>query len=398
MPALDGLRVLDMTQYEAGPSCTQTLAWLGADVVKIEPPGTGDPGRCLLTRNTNYSIYFCNWNANKRSVSLDLTKPEGRGVFLRMLPQYDVFVENYGPGVVDRFELDYETLREVHPGLIYATVKGFGTSGPYSDYLAYDQIVQAAAGAFSMTGEADGPPMCPGSTTADSGTGAQLSTAILAAYIQKLRTGQGQHVELSMQEAMTYYMRTMFSFRCDFGREVPPRAGNSRGAPPTNLYPCKPFGPNDYAYIMTITDRHWDRMCEAMERMDLIADPRFVTSRARVENGEALFGEISAWTRERTKHQVMETLARAKVPCAAVLDARDVHHDPHLEARGFIQNVDLPEHGRQRMLGLPARLAESPVEMRPAPQLGEHSDEVLAQDLGLSAADLRALREAGALA
>ena len=258
MPALDGLRILDMTQYEAGPSCTQILAWLGADVVKIEATRYGDPGRVLQGDSAGYSPYFCNWNANKRSVSLDLRKPEGRDLLLRLLPRFDVFVENYGPGAVDRLELGYEDLRPFHPRLIYAQVKGFGLSGPYAGYKSYDAVAQAAAGAFSVTGEPDGPPVRPGFTVGDSGTGTQLATAILAAIIQRDRTGEGQHIELSMQEAITYYMRTVMSFDSEWGTQASARTGNSMGAPPIGLYPCKPGGSNDWVFMMTVTGRHWD--------------------------------------------------------------------------------------------------------------------------------------------
>jgi formyl-CoA transferase len=219
VPALDGLRILDMTQYEAGTSCTQALAWLGADVVKIESPDFGDPGRGVAT-GTDYSAYFCNWNANKRSVTLDLSKPAGHDLFMRLLPRFDVFIENYGPGVVERLGLEYDTLRAAHPSLIYAQLKGFGSSGPYAGYKSYDMVAQAAAGAFSVTGEPDGPPLLPGPTTGDSGTGVQMGMAILAAYVQRLRTGLGQRIEISMQEAMTYFMRTRIAFGADWGNQA----------------------------------------------------------------------------------------------------------------------------------------------------------------------------------
>ena len=191
MPALDRMRVLDMTQYEAGTSCTQALAWLGADVVKIEQPGVGDPGRRSRTDGLN-SPYFINWNSNKRSVTLNLREPRGRELLLEMLPHYDVFVENYGPGVMERLDLTYEVMQEVNPTIIYARLKGFGLSGPWSGYKCFDPIAQAAAGAFSVTGPADGPPVYPGSSTGDSGTGVELALAITAAYVQKLQTGEGQ--------------------------------------------------------------------------------------------------------------------------------------------------------------------------------------------------------------
>jgi formyl-CoA transferase len=393
MAALDGLRVLDMTQYEAGPSCTQALAWMGADVVKIESTTIGDPGRAVATGD-HYSAYFCNWNANKRSVALDLTTTEGHELLLRLLPSFDVFVENYGPGVVEKLDITYERLRELHPSIIYAQVKGFGLDGPYAEIKSYDMIAQAAAGAFSMTGFPDGPPLCPGSTTGDSGTGMQLGMAILAAYIQRLRTGEGQHIEISMQEAMTYFMRTRMAFPGDFGQSVVPRSGNGLG-PPTDLYPSKPFGPNDYVYVICVTNRHWDCLCLGMDRADLITDPRFESGMGRLQNGDALFEEIAGWTREHTKHEAMAHLGAAGVPCSAVLDSKDLHDDPHLNARGFVHIVELPHHGKVKLLGWAPRMSCSDVEMEPAPLHGEHTAEVLAAELNLDAGKIEALRESG---
>ena len=396
-PALDGLRILDMTQYEAGTSCTQALAWLGADVVKVEAPEHGDPGRAVgRSTNMEYSAYFCNWNANKRSVAINLREPEGHALFMRLLPRFDVFVENYGPGVIERLGLDYETLKAAHPPLIHARLKGFGTSGPYSGFKSYDMIAQAAAGAFSVTGEADRPPVIPGPTTGDSGTGVQLAMAILAAYVQRLRTGKGQQIEISMQEAMTYFMRTRVS-GSKWGERAAPRNGGSGGLPPVDLYPCKPFGPNDWVYLMPITAGHWDDLCVALERPDLLVDDRFTDMQARIAHGSTLYEEVAKWTRERTKQEVMETLGAAGVPCSACLDTRELHTDPHLLARGFVHTVDHPMHGPVRLLGFAPRMSESDVPIEPAPLLGEHTTEVLGSELGLEGNDLDGLREAGVI-
>ena len=395
MPALDGMRILDMTQYEAGTSCTQALAWFGADVVKVEQPGIGDPGRGVA-RGTDNSPYFCNWNSNKRSIALNLADTKGRELFLEMVPHYDVFVENYGPGVVERLGLGYEVLKSVHPGIIYAQLKGFGTSGPYADFKCYDMVAQAAAGAFSVTGEADGPPMRPGPTVGDSGTGVQLGMAIMAAYIQKTRTGQGQLIEISMQEAMTYFMRTMIATGSEWGTQATPRNGNALGAP-TDLYPCTPFGPNDYVYLMVVTTRMWDTLCAAIGRPELAVDPRFETGEARLEHASELFEEISRWTRERTKYEAMEELGGAGVPCSANLSTDDLFSDRHLVARDFVHTVEHDALGPIRLLGWAPRLSESDVPLRAAPLLGQHSDEVLRADLGLGDADLAALHEADVL-
>ena len=398
MPALDGMRVLDMTQYEAGTSCTQALAWLGADVVKVEAPEHGDPGRAVgRSENMEYSAYFCNWNANKRSVALNLRTDEGRDLFLRLLPGFDVFVENYGPGVIERLRLDYETLKAVHPALIHARLKGFGTSGPYSEFKSYDMIAQAAAGAFSVTGEADRPPVIPGPTTGDAGTGVQLAMAILAAYVQRLRTGEGQQIEISMQEAMTYYMRTRVAIGSKWGTQACDRTGASGGLPPVDLYPCKPFGPNDYAYVMPITDGHWDTLCAAMGRPDLLVDERYTDLQTRQAHGEELYEEIASWTRQLTKREVMETLGPAGVPCSACLDTGELHTDRHLVERGFVHQIDHPMHGEVPLLGFGPRLSGSDVPIRRAPLLGEHTEEVLGSDLGIDAGELGKLHHAGVI-
>ena len=398
MPALEGVRVLDMTQYEAGTSCTQALAWLGADVVKVEAPEYGDPGRGVgRSENKDYSAYFCAWNANKRSVALNLRSAEGRDLFMRLVPKFDVFVENYGPGVIERLDIGYETLRAVNPGLIYARIKGFGVTGPYAGFRCMDMVAQAAAGAFSITGEADGPPMMPGPTTGDSGTGVQAAMAILAAYVQKLRTGEGQQVELSMQEAMAYYVRTRAYIGSAWGTKATGRSGNAGGLPPVNIYPCKPFGANDYIYLMPVNQDHWDALCAAIDRADLLLDERFASTRGRIDNGAALYEEIASFTRERTKYEAMEAIAAAGVPCSACLDTRELHHDRHLVERGFVQPMELPVHGEVPMLGFAPRLSESKVPMRCPPRLGEHTDEVLTAELGLDQTALAPLREAGVI-
>ena len=398
MPALDGMRILDMTQYEAGTSCTQALAWLGADVVKVEQPGVGDPGRGVRTGTLN-SPYFINWNSNKRSVTINLREARGRQILLDMLPSYDVFVENYGPGVIENLDLGYDAMKAVNPSIIYARLKGFGLSGPWANLKCFDMIAQAAAGAFSVTGEPDGPPMLPGATVGDSGTGVELALAITAAYVQKQRTGEGQFIEITMQEAMTYFMRTRIAMT-NWGETVAERRGNAAGGP-TNLYPCKAAdgsdtpGPNDFAYLMVVTSRMWDTLCAAIERPELTVDPRFEDMWKRNENADALFDEIARWTRQRSKWEVMEELGEAGVPCSAVLDTHDLFHNPHFEERGFVHELEHPEHGPIRLLGWAPRMSASDVPMRRAPLLGEHTTDVLSDDLGLSSGDLQELEAAG---
>ncbi len=379
MPALDGLRILDLTQYEAGPSATQALAWFGADVVKVEPPGTGDPARGIDNVPRDYFLY---WNSNKRSVAIDLASDDGRDLLLRLAPHFDVFVENYGPGVIEKLDIGYDVVRGVNPGMIYASVKGFGLSGPYADRKCFDGVAQAAAGALSTTGYADGEPLLPGPTTGDSGTGVQLALAIVAAYVQKLRTGEGQRIELSMQEAMTYYMRTRVAMTPGWGEQAAPRNGNGAYAV-TNLYPTSGGGPNDFVMIMAVTPKMFAALCDAMGRSELVEDPRFASNRARVTNANELKAEIAAWTARHSKHELAEILEAAGVPGGPVLDTAELLHDPHLVERGFVKTIQHPEHGPVPMLGWAPRLSASEVDLEVAPALGAHTDDVLSTDLGL---------------
>lgn len=379
MPALDGLRILDLTQYEAGPAATQALAWFGADVVKIEPPGSGDPARGMDNVPRDYFLY---WNCNKRSVAIDLATTDGRDLLLRLAPQFDVFVENYGPGVVEKLDIGYDVVSEVNPGVIYASVKGFGLSGPYANRKCFDGVAQAAAGALSTTGYADGEPLLPGPTTGDSGTGVQLALAIVAAYVQKLRTGEGQRIELSMQEAMTYYMRTRIAMAPGWGEEAAPRNGNGAHAV-NNLYPTTGGGPNDFAMIMAVTPKMFAALCTAMGRRELTEDPRFATNGARVANAAELKTEIASWTIRYSKYEIAEKLEAAGVPGGPVLDTAELLHDPHLVERGFVKTIQHPEHGEVPMLGWAPRLSASEVDLEVAPGLGANTDQVLSADLGL---------------
>ncbi len=396
MPALDGVRILDMTQYEAGTSCTQALAWLGADVVKIEAPEYGDPGRGVgRSANKDYSAYFCAWNANKRSLALDLRTEKGRDLLLRLVPRFDVFVENYGPGVTERLDIGYDALSAVHPGVIYARVKGFGASGPYAGFRSMDMVAQAAAGAFSITGEEDGPPLRPGPTTGDAGTGVQMALAIVAAHVQRLNTGKGQLIELSMQEAMTYYLRTATASG-RFGERAVGRSGNG-ALPSMTLYPCKGDGPNDYVYIMAVTDRMWGTLCRLIGRQDLYDDPAYKDPRDRYRKRDVLKGEIAKWTSERDKYDAMRELAEGGVPASAVLDTSDLYRNPHLVERGFVHELEHPTVGPIKLLGWPARMSESQVPIKAAPLLGANSREVLAADLGLAGEEIDELVGAGVI-
>jgi formyl-CoA transferase len=387
------MRVLDMTQYEAGTSCTQWLAWLGADVVKVEPP-MGDPGRGV-GRGADPTQYFMNYNSNKRSIVLNLKHERGRQLLLDLVPHFDVFVENYGPGVLESLDLGYERLSALNPQLIVGRIKGFGLSGPYSDYNSYDWVAQAAAGSFSVTGDPDGPPMHPGATMGDSGTGAQMALAITAAYHQRQRTGEGQHIEISMQEAVTMFMRTV-GLRT-WGTEPAPRSGVHHGSPPTSTYPCNGGGPNDWVFIMITTTRMWDAFCAAIDRPDFAVDPRYETAEARAEHRDELYAEVSKWTLERDKFEVMDTLGPAGVPCSAVFETTDLWHDRHLREREFIQEVEHPIAGRVELMRNPVRMSGSDVPLRHSPILGGQTAEVLQSELGLTEAELADLGGSGAI-
>jgi formyl-CoA transferase len=395
MAALDGMKVLDLTQYEAGTSATQLLAWLGATVVKVEQPGVGDPGR-HTEAGVGDSIYFLSFNSNKRSLALNLKSEEGRRIFLDLVARYDVVVENFTLGTMEDMGLGYDVLKAHNPRIIYATIKGFGTSGPYRYFKSYDMVAQAAGGAFSVTGEANGPPMRPGALMGDTGSGLTLAVGVLAAYVQAQRTGVGQMVEVSMQEAVLNFMRTNLSHRERDATRPIPRRGN-RTVSPTDLYPCAPGGPNDYVYVFTATSKMLDAFFTAIGRPELLADERFATPAGRRQNGDELWAIIAEWTRQRTKWEVMETLGEAGVPCSAVYDSLDVFADKQLAARNAIMTVDHPERGPWQFPAPPVRLTESSVEVVPAPLLGQHTAEVLREELGMDEGTLARLLDAGVL-
>lgn len=396
MPALEDLRILDLTQYEAGTSCTQLLAWLGAEVVKVEQPGLGDPGRRLRPgEDRGDALYFLSYNSNKRSITLNLRSEEGKRIFLELLPHFDVVTENFSLGTMEKLGLGYETLKKIHPPLIYATVKGFGTTGPYSSFHSYEMIAQAVGGAFSVTGTAEMPPMRSGANLGDTGSGMILAGGIMAAYIQRLKTGEGQHVEVAQQEAVLNCVRTAFSRRDSVGDPIM-RRGN-RASVPTDLYPCAPGGPNDYVYLHAPRGHFVDTLYATIGQPELAVDPRFESEEALAKHQDELWEIIASWTRQRTKYEVMETLGEAGVPCGAVLDSADIFKDRHLRERGSIRTMHHPVRGDWDLAGPPVRLSASKVEYKPSPLLGQHTEEILAENLGMDADAVRCLREAGAL-
>ncbi|MEJ5222098.1 MAG: CoA transferase [Tepidiforma sp.] len=394
MAALGGLKVLDLTQYEAGTTCTQYLAWLGAEVIKIERPGVGDPGRNVAGKGRD-SYYFLSFNNNKKSVAIALDTPEGRELFLSLVPRFDVVVENFTLGTMEKLGLGYDVLSAINPGIIYATIKGFGTHGPYAGYKCFDMVAQAAGGAFSVTGDPDGPPMRPGATFGDTGSGVHAALGILAAFIQRQRTGRGQVVEIAMQEVIANFMREPMSQR--EWRSSPIQRRGHRTVVPTDLYPCAPGGPNDYIYIMVVTTRMWDALIAAIDMPELGMDPRFATVRDRHAHGDELWEYIASWTRQRTKFEAMEHLAAAGVPCSAVFDTEDLLANRHLRARNMVRTIQHPTVGEFQLLAPPIHLSDSEVELQRAPLLGEHTAGVLAAELGLTAADLADLAARGVI-
>jgi formyl-CoA transferase len=395
--ALEGIRVLDFTQYEAGPSSTQMLAWLGAEVIKIEAPG-GEPGRTALSdKRGEDAWFFLLLNSNKKSVTLNLKSDRGRAMFRELARTADVVVENLGPGAMERLGLGWETLSALNPRLIMASVKGFGSSGPYAEYKSFEWIAQAMAGAMSMTGAADGPPMKAIGGLADTGAGLHCAIGILAAIVQRHATGVGQRVEVAQQDAVVNLLRIHLRDTYADGQPVPRRGNASSAAAPSNLYRCRPFGPNDYVFIHCATVEMWKTLTAFCGRPELGDDPRYADRRDRVAFMPEIDAMIEAWTEERTKFEVMETLAGSGVPCGAVLDSGEVLANEHLRQRGFIVDLEHPRRGKYPMPGNPVRMSDSPTDLERAPLLGEHNAEVYGKLLGLGSAELEALGRDGVI-
>jgi formyl-CoA transferase len=394
MPALERMKVLDLTQYEAGPVCTQMLAWLGAQVVKIEPPLSGDPGRhTAQVAGDADALYFLSFNANKRSVTLNLQTQEGRAIFLDLVARFDVVVENFTVGTMDRLGIGYEVLRKANPSIIYGSLKGFGLSGPHAEFKCFDWVAQATAGIFSVTGTPDTGPIRPAAAVGDTGSGMTLALGIVAAYVQKLQMGEGQRVEVAMQEAALNFMRTQLSTRNASGEPLQRRDPHAMA--PSGIFPCAPGGENDYVYIMVPTSKFWDTLTIAMGCPELATDPRFATHELRRSHSEELWQEMACWTRRQTKFEVFEQLGTIGVPCGAVYDSSDIFRDQHLRERGMIATMHHPMRGDWEFPAPPVRMERSSVEFDSAPLLGEHTDDVLSTMLGMDAQSLQTLREKG---
>jgi formyl-CoA transferase len=390
--ALSGIKVVDLTQFEAGTACTESLAWLGADVVKIEPPA-GESGRFASTENKKLdSYYFIVLNANKRSVVCDLKTPQGKEVLRKLILKADIMIENMSPGAIERLGFGYDVVREMNPRIIYAQIKGFAPDGPYADFLGFDMIAQCTGGAFATTGPKNGPPMRPGPHVGDTGAGLHCLIGILAALNQRHATGKGQRVEVSMQDAVINFNRIAFAGEMMIGKPIE-RSGNGSAlgaSAPSELYPCKPFGVNDYVFIYTSRggNRQWQRLLKLINREYLADDPRFSSPEARIENVDQVDALLAAWCRERTKVEAMQILQRAGVPGGAVFDTHELSTDPHLHQRGMFATIDHPTRGKITIPGWPVKLSESSVAVTTSPLLGQHTGEVLSEWLGMTSREV----------
>lgn len=385
---LEGLKILDLTQFEAGPSCTEALAWMGADVVKVENPKVGDPGRGIGRTGTNVDAqYFLQYNSSKRSIALNLKDPEGLATVKRLAAQADVMIENFAPGAIERLGLGYDVIKAINPAIIYCQVKGFGEGTAYENNLAFDMIAQAVGGLMSITGEEDGPPCKPGATIGDTGTGMLMAVSILGAYVRRLRTGQGEHLQVAMQDAILHYIRNAFAYMERSGGGAAPRAGSKTvggGWPPIGVFPCKGGGPNDYVYIFAspANPEHWNRLLKVMGREDLLDDERYNTAAARVEHADEVNALVAEWTKQHDKRTAMKLVGEATVPSGAVLDTRELADDKTFEDRKIRQTMHHPKVGDYVMSGWPVRFGGEPPVIGPAPLLDEHHGSVLKDWLG----------------
>ena len=398
---LSGVRVLDLSQFEAGPACTEALAFLGAEVVKVENPGGGDPGRSLGGQKGVDDPYFLQFNANKKSITVNLKDPRGLALIKDMIKHADVMVENFAPGAIERLGLGADVVRAINPSIIYCQIKGFGEGSPYEKNLAFDMIAQACGGTMSITGEADGRPIKPGPTLGDTGTGMLLAISVLGALYRRKETGQGDHLQIAMQDAMLHYIRIAFAAQARSGK-VAGRTGEGAitgSNPPMGIYPTKGGGVNDYIYVYTsrTNPEHWKRLLGVIGRDDLVGDPRYDTQPARSANAAEVNALVADWTSRHTKHEAMEIIGAAGIPAGAVLDTGELAGDATFEQRGIMPMVDHPEAGPTKMVAWPVRHEGSPPPVSPAPLLGANTQDVLGGWLGLSAADVKTLQDGGTI-
>jgi len=392
--ALEGVRILDMTHVQSGPTCTQLLAWFGADVIKVERPGTGDATRGQLRDIPDVdSLYFTMLNANKRSVTLNTKADKGKEIFTKLIEHCDVMVENFAPGALDRMGFSWERIQEINPRMIYASVKGFGP-GAYEDCKVYENVAQCTGGAASTTGELDGTPMVTGAQIGDSGTGLHLALGIVTALFHRERSGRGQRVTCAMQDGVLNLCRVKLRdqqrlahgplteypqyLHSEFGEAVP-RAGNaSGGGQPGWILKCKGWETDPDAYIYFITQAAvWPQICKVIGKEEWIEDPEYATPKARLPKLKAIFAEIERWTMTKEKFEAMDILNPLNIPCGPILSMKELAEEPSLRATGTIVEVDHPTRGKYLTVGNPIKLSDSPADVERSPLLGEHTDEIL---------------------
>jgi formyl-CoA transferase len=413
MEALKGIRILDMTHVQAGPTCSQLLAWLGADVIKLESPA-GDATRGQLRDVPNAdSLYFTMLNCNKRSITVNMKSPEGKAVFVELLKKSDIIMENFGPGVLDRLGFPWEKVHEINQRVVMGSIKGFGSSGPYADFKAYENVAQAMGGAMSTTGIPEGPPYVTGAQIGDSGTGLHLAIGLLAALRQRDRTGQGQYVEVAMMDGVMNLCRVKWRDHQRLTRgpmseySVPtegltetPRAGNdSGGGQLGNAIKCKPGGPNDYIYVV-VQEAVWDGLAKRIGpdvgQPDLAADPRYLKIGDRRKNQNEVWRLLEQFASKYTKREFMVILNDLDVPCGPIMSTEDLANDEHVRGREMYVELDHPQRGKWHNIGMPIKLSASKAKIERSPTLGEHTEEILKEVLGLSDAEIAAKKESGA--
>jgi formyl-CoA transferase len=412
MEALKGVRILDMTHVQAGPTCSQLLAWMGADVIKFEPP-QGDATRGQLRDVPNAdSLYFTMLNCNKRSITVNMKTDEGKQVFVDLLKKSDIMMENFGPGVLERLGFTWEKIHEINPKIVVGSIKGFGSSGPYAEFKAYENVAQAMGGAMSTTGVPDGPPFVTGAQIGDSGTGLHLAIGLLAALHQANRTGQGQYVEVAMMDGVMNLCRVKFrdhqrltrqalseySVKTEQGMGDVPRAGNdSGGGQLGNAIHCKPHGPNDWIYVV-VQEAVWEDLAERIGGKALKEDPRFAKIADRRKNQNEMWKLITDFAKSYTKREFMAILNPLDVPCGPIMSTEDLANDEHIRGRDMYVELDHPQRGKWWNVGMPIKLSASPAVIKRSPTLGEHTDEVLKSVLGYDDSKINAMKQAGAFA
>jgi formyl-CoA transferase len=407
--ALEGVRILDFTHVQSGPTCTQLLAWLGADVIKVERPGTGDVTREQLRDVEGAdSLYFTMLNHNKRSITIDSKTPAGKRVVEKLIQHCDVLVENFAPGALDRMGFTWERVQQLNPRMIVASVKGFGP-GPYEDCKVYENVAQCAGGSASTTGFDDGPPLVTGAQIGDSGTGLHLALGIVAALYQRSTTGRGQKVLAAMQDGVLNLCRVKLRDQQrlarhgvmkeypqyphgKFGTAVPRAANASGGGQPGSIVKCKGWETDPNAYLYFITQAPvWKEVCQVIGKEQWITDPDYATPAARLPRLKEVFAAVEAWTVTKTKFEAMEELNKHDIPCGPILSMEELAAEPSLRTTGTVVEVDHPKRGKYLSIGNPIKMSDSPTEVKRSPLLGEHTDEVLAE-LGFAAAEIAEMR------